>query len=135
MEFIMEDHPSPAVLNNCCLYVYDAKNGNLYAYTNLTITGADYGCKVFADIKGEDSYRILPHEYEIKRTGSYFSIWFSNPTIENQNKAIEILKRFIKDYSIKKTGEVTKEFNKKCGYYRTLIKNSEKLNGNGVIFK
>ena len=132
----MENEPNTKTIENCYLYVYDAKNGQLYTYIDLTITVANFGCRVYTKIKGVDSYRELPnHEYEVKYTGSCFSLWFSTPTIENQNKAIEALKKFIRDYAIEKTGKVTKEFNRKCGYYRTLIKNSEKLNGNGAIVK
>lgn len=133
----MENEPCTKNIENCCLYVYDAKNGKLYTYTDLTIIVANFGSKsrIYTRIKGVDSYRELSNEYDVKYTGSCFSVWFSNPTIENQNKAIDILKKFIKDYAIQKTGKITKEFNRKCGYYRTLIKNSEKLDGNGAIIK
>ena len=117
------------------LFIYDAKNGTLYEYNNLRINVHNEQV-AFTRIKGVDSERRLPgKEFDIYHTGSCFGLWFSKPTVENRNKAIETLKKFIKDYGIRKTGEVTKEFNRKCGYYRTLIKNSEKLDGNGAIVK
>ena len=122
-------------IDGACLYIYDAKKGALYEYDNLKISVLNEYLAI-TTIKGVDSSRKLPgKEFDVYHTGSCFGLWFSKPTVENRDKAIDSLKKFIKEYAIKKTGEATKEFNSRCRYYRTLIKNSEKLDGNGAIIK
>lgn len=115
----MENEPGTKTIENGYLYVYDAKIGKLHVYLNVNIDIMP--AKAIVYNKTKTNSRDLPQkEFEIKCNGACFSLWSKEYAM---SEVINILKSYIKDYAIVKTGAATKEYNNKCRYYRNMIKN------------
>ena len=113
------------VKRGASIYVFDAKNGKMKVYHNLVAQVGPANTKI---MMSNCSTRFLPREeLEIKQSGAYFSLWVLG-TNDDMKKVNEAFSKHVTNYAIEMTKKAQKEYNTKCKYYRTIIKNAEALN-------